>query len=232
MIIYWNTESDIHHTSPFLTYYAQVASVLEIEDLLHAHSLDNVALGVKLSIDELLHDHLVDNVVLSQQYILEIDDLYHTHRLDGISLTMEEHYENNMLFLPNAIRWADSSAYKISGFRRGIDVEIASVSTVTVLEIEDLLHAHSLDEPDLTQKHYLTVGDLLHSHAVDEPVLTQKHYITVEELVHGHGLDAVALTQKHTLAINDALHAHSLDHIALLLSGAWVSLDGIVFYVE
>ena len=89
------------------------------------------------------------------------------------------------------------------------------VSGDTELVVAEALHAHSVDNIDLTQAHILAIAESLHDHLADNIDLTQAHVLAIAEALHGHVSDNIDLFQAHTLAIADSLHGHLADNITL-----------------
>jgi hypothetical protein len=98
---------------------------------------------------------------------------------------------------------------------RCVAVEILAGAAATNLTPADAAHAHTADQPALTQVHALTPADAAHGHAADQPALTQVHVLSGDDALHGHTAEQPALTQVHALTGADALPGHTAEQPAL-----------------
>ena len=176
------------------------AATLAVADLLHVHSLDNVALtqANTLAVADLAHAHSLDNVALTQAHALAVADLAHGHSLDNVALTQ-------------------ANTLAVADLAHAHSLDNVSLSMALTLAVADMLHGHSLDGIALTQAHTLAVADLAHGHGLDNVTLSTAIMLIVADLSHAHSLDSMALTQAHVLAVGDLAHGHSLDNVLLLL---------------
>ena len=128
--------------------------LLAVADLVHGHSLDNVALiqANTLAVGDLLHVHSLDNISLSTALTLAVADLLHGHALDNVALTQ-------------------AHTLAVADLAHGHSLDNVTLSTAIMLIVADLAHAHSLDSMALTQAHTLAVADLAHGHILDNVLL-------------------------------------------------------------
>lgn len=106
---------------------------LIIQDALHSHTADNLALTQQnvLAIADALHSHTADNLTLSLSTLLVVQDSAHAHMADNLALT-----QTNILAIQDALHahMADSIA----------------LTQQSVLVISDSLHAIISDNVTLT----------------------------------------------------------------------------------
>lgn len=93
--------------------------------------------------------------------------------------------------------------------------EQPALTQVHVLAPADALHAHTAEQPALTQVHVLASADAAHAHSAEQPAVAQVHALVPADAAHAHAAEQPALTQTHVLAATDAAHAHSAEQPVL-----------------
>ena len=151
---------------------------LQIDDLRHAHALDECAVEASftLVIDGLRHAHAVDDcaVELSEAISLLIQNLAHGRRLDEVLMSSE------WTLLPESLRHAhsldESAVYwridlTVQGLRHAHAVDTVDVQAAPeiVIDIQPLSHGRRLDSLVLTYETPISIDSSRHAHALDEP---------------------------------------------------------------
>ncbi len=144
---------------------------LVLEDTVHSHTVDNVALTQKhtITIADTLHGHTVDgNLVLVEHKTLVVQDATHGHTVDAVVLTQKHTL---------------AVAYTLHGHTVGS----LALTQKHTLVVADTLHGHLSDNLDINQYMLLQgVADTNHAFSSDEIVLIQKHVLNVADSYHTH----------------------------------------------
>jgi uncharacterized protein Veg len=175
------TRNRVGDTKGYPIPFKAVAAAIDlvIQDALHAHATDGIALTQVhvLAIADGLHSHFGDSLVLTQLHILAIQDSLHAHAGDNLVLT-----QAHLLAIQEALH------------SHAADNLTITENSAADLVIQDATHGHTTDGVALTQAHQLVVADALHAHAGDNLVLSQVHNLTIQDALHAHLGDNVALS--------------------------------------
>lgn len=106
-------------------------------------------------------------------------------------------------------------------------VPTAAAGGGITLSVANALHAHTSDQPSLTQAHVLAANEATHGHTSDQPLITQQHILAPADALHDHLADAPTLTQQHVLAVAAASHAHTADNVTLTVAGTLAVADAL-----
>ncbi len=200
---------------------------LVIDSILHAQSLDNVALLQQnsISVNSIEHAKLSGNLVLNQSNTLSINILLHGKSSDNLNLT-----ESNNLFIDKIVHQNNFDNLILDPGNTLIINDIthtkASDNVDLVQEISliinDILHSLLIDNIDLTQSIVLTVNSILHIKSVDNVALDMSVIISIDGNTHSINFDNLMLAQANTILVNAILHSKSADEIQLTQDSALI----------
>lgn len=225
-----------------LLFSLNTGAPLEINDVTHSTSVDNLdlILGLSLLVNGLNHSTTIETVDLVQQGTLEINNASQNNLLDNVDLIQQntlDIFNLSILQTLDNLNLTQQNTLDIENVLDSITVDNLSLTQQHILTLESLTNPNYLNNLDLIQQNLLAINSLLSNPYLDNLDLVQQNLLDIDNLISLSSLNNLDLTQHYLLFINNLSILTDIDDINVIVAPfkvfkELINLSDLPAYIE